>query len=217
MIKGRYTFANVAPGAYQVRVVVTGFDTFEQSGVQVAAGNAATVNAQLQISAQRQDVTVHTTENAEHLIARARLLPDVGPGVRAVRRDAAGRYYVLTAPGEAVEIYSPAGAKVGQIPAKPTADSKIVFGEDFYLDSGGRIYVADRGANEIKIYAAGGALEERFQSSRQSQSLRCRVAKSPWPAWRRRASSMFSIPPDGACAASAAVPIPPTSPRPMRN
>ncbi len=156
--KGRYTFANVAPGAYQVRVVVTGFDTFEQSGVQVAAGNAATVNAQLQISAQRQDVTVHTTENAEHLIARARLLPDVGPGVRAVRRDAAGRYYVLTAPGEAVEIYSPAGAKVGQIPAKPSADSKIVFGEDFYLDSGGRIYVADRGANEIKIYAAGGAL-----------------------------------------------------------
>ncbi len=156
--KGRYVFENVAPGAYQIRVIVTGFEIFEQAGVQVSSGAGATVNAPLRISSQRQDVTVHTTENAEHLNARARLLPNAGPGIRAVRRDAAGRYYVLSAPGDAVEIYSPAGAKVGQIPAKPGPDSKIVFGEDLYLDPAGRVYVADRGANEIKMYAADGKL-----------------------------------------------------------
>jgi hypothetical protein len=156
--KGRYTFANVAPGTYEVRVVFTGFDTFEQAGVQVSGGAASTVNAQLRISSQRQDITVHTTENAEHLNAQKRLLPNAGTGIRAIHRDAAGRYYVLAAPGATVDIYSPAGVKVGQVPAKPAADSKIVFGEDFYLDSSGRVYVADRGANEIKMYAADGTL-----------------------------------------------------------
>ncbi len=156
--KGRYAFTNVTPGTYQLRVVFTGFDTFEQAGVQVSGGAASTVNAQLRISSQRQDITVHTTENAEHLNAQARLLPNAGTGIRAIHRDAAGRYYVLAAPGATVEIYSPAGVKVGQVPAKPAADSKIVFGEDFYLDSSGRVYVADRGANEIKMYAADGTL-----------------------------------------------------------
>ena len=154
--KGRYTFADVAPGSYEVRVVFAGFDTFEQGGVQVSAGAGSTVNVQLRISSQRQDVTVHTTENAEHLNAHARLLPNAGTGIRAIRRDAAGRYYVLSGPGATVDIYSLAGVKVGQVPAKPAADSKIVFGEDFYLDPAGRVYVADRGANEIKIYAADG-------------------------------------------------------------
>jgi hypothetical protein len=154
--KGRYSFSEVAPGSYEVRVVFTGFDTFEQGGVQVSAGVGTTVNAQLRISPQREDVTVHTTDNAEHLNARARLLPKVGTGIRAIRRDAEGRYYVLSAPGATVDIYSPAGVKVGQVPAKPAADSKIVFGEDFYLDPTGRVYVADRGANEIKMYAADG-------------------------------------------------------------
>ena len=154
--KGRYSFTDVAPGSYEVRVVFTGFETFEQGGVQVSAGAGSTVNAQLRISSQRQDITVHTTENAEHLNAQRRLLPNAGTGIRAIHRDASGRYYVLAAPGATVEIYSPAGAKVGQVPANPAADSKIVFGEDFYLDSSGRVYVADRGANEIKIYAADG-------------------------------------------------------------
>src|ERR1700729_976018 len=160
--KGRYEFKTVAPGAYQVRVVFTGFETFEQAGVEVSAGAGSTVNAQLRISSQRQDVTVHTTENAEHLNARMRLLPNAGPGIRAIRRDSTGRYYVLPAPGATVDIYSPAGAKVGQVPTKPAADSKIVFGEDFYLDPTGRVYVADRGANEIKIYAADGSFEGKI-------------------------------------------------------
>ncbi len=161
--KGQYSFVGVAPGLYRVRVAASGFETFEEGAVQVlvgggAGGHGASFNVQLRISAQRQAVTVHTTENAEHLNARLRLLPDAGTGIQAIRRDAAGRYYVLSAPAPAIEIYSPAGVKVGQVPAKPTADSEIVFGEDFYLDPAGKVYVADRGANEIKIYSARGEL-----------------------------------------------------------
>jgi hypothetical protein len=160
--KGQYVFDGVAPGSYRLRVMVNGFDTFEQSDISFSAGSASTVNVQLRIPSQRQAVTVHATENAEHLIARMRLLPNAGPGIRAIRRDPAGRYYVLSAPGATIDIYSPAGVKVGQVPVKPTPNTEITFGEDFYLDPTGRVYVADRGANEVKIYAANGTLAGRI-------------------------------------------------------
>src|SRR3989475_3646046 len=51
------------------------------------------------------------------LLARRRFLPEVGAGVRAIKRDAAGRYFVLTAPAAAVLIYNAAGQRVGQLPA----------------------------------------------------------------------------------------------------
>lgn len=155
---GEYSFAGVAAGTYRVRVSANGFETFEEGDVQIPAAGLPAFNVQLRISPQRQAVTVHTTENAEHLNARTRLLPDAGPGVQAIRRDTAGRYYVLSAPAPAIQIYSPSGVNVGQVPAKPTPDSAIVFGEDFYLDPAGSVYVADRGANEIKIYSANGKL-----------------------------------------------------------
>lgn len=160
--KGQYIFTKVAPGTYRLRVLVNGFETFEQSEIQISAGKPSAINVQLRIPEQHEAVTVHTTENAEHLIARARLLPNTGPGVRAIRRDSAGRYYVLTAPSPTLDIYSRVGEKVAQIPAKPTPDSSISFGEDFDLDPSGRVYVADRGANEIKIYAANGTLVGRI-------------------------------------------------------
>ena len=69
---------------------------------------------------------------------------------------------MLSAPGATIDIYSPAGVKVGQVPAKPTPGTEIAFGEDFYLGPSGRVYVADRGANEIKIYAANGTLTGRI-------------------------------------------------------
>ena len=140
-------------------MIVTGFDTFEQAGVHVSAGSAATVNAQLRISSQRQDVTVHATENAEHLIARTRLLPNAGPGIRAVRRDAAGRYYVLSAPGASGRNLFARGRE-SRPDSRPSLRRRFqnCFRRRFLSRSGGRVYVADRGANEIKIYAADGTL-----------------------------------------------------------
>jgi hypothetical protein len=160
--KGQYVFTGVAPGKYLLRVEAGGFETFEQKDIQVAAGNVPAVNVQLRIPTQHQAVTVRSNDAAEHLNARLRMLPNTGPGVREIRRDAAGRYYVLSAPGPTIDIYAQSGEKIGQIPAKPTQDTEIGYGEDFFLDSSGRVYVADRGTNEIKIYDAKGTLIKKF-------------------------------------------------------
>jgi hypothetical protein len=94
--------------------------------------------------------------------ARARVLPDVGPGLIALKRDAAGRYFVAASPANQVSIFSAEGKRVGQIPGASSQDAtknaKIVFAADFDVDSAGRVLVADRGANAIKIFSADGSL-----------------------------------------------------------
>ena len=94
--------------------------------------------------------------------ARARVLPDVGPGLIALKRDAAGRYFVAASPANQVSIFSAEGKRVGQIPGASSQDAtknaKIVFAADFDVDSAGRVLVADRGANAIKIFSADSSL-----------------------------------------------------------
>ncbi len=98
------------------------------------------------------------------LLARRRFLPEVGAGVRAIKRDAAGRYYVLTAPGAAVLIYNTTGQRVGQVPAAGGAavpvskEAALVYGDDLDVDAAGWIYVADRGANAVKVFKPDGTL-----------------------------------------------------------
>lgn len=86
------------------------------------------------------------------LTATGRVLPDVGPGLQAIRRDAAGRYYALTAPGASVIVFAPGGRFVGKIPASPTKETAISYGADLDVDAAGQIYVADRGANLIRVF-----------------------------------------------------------------
>lgn len=89
--------------------------------------------------------------------AVARQFPEVGPGVNALKRDAAGRYYVLALPATTVAIYGADGKRVGQIP-NANSHATITFAEAIDLDASGRLYVADRGANAVKIFSADGAL-----------------------------------------------------------
>lgn len=95
------------------------------------------------------------------LMAKKRLLPGIGPGLRSVKRGPDGNYYVLTAPGSSVSVFDPSGKLVKRVPSY--ADSKssgpqsaqlatITFGEDMDVDAQGTVYVADRGANAIKIW-----------------------------------------------------------------
>lgn len=92
------------------------------------------------------------------LTARAHVFADVGPGLAALKRSAAGRYYILAAPGKFVAVYSIEGKRVGQVPAAGASGrAAIVYATDIDLDSAGRIYVADRGANAVKIFAADGS------------------------------------------------------------
>ena len=99
------------------------------------------------------------------LVAKKRLFPGVGPGLRAVRRGPDGNYYILTAPGSTAAVFDPAGKLLKRIPeyeegkggAAPSSQlATILFGEDLDVDAQGTVYVADRGANAIKIWDAKG-------------------------------------------------------------
>jgi hypothetical protein len=91
------------------------------------------------------------------IFARKRVFPDIGPGVSAVKRDAAGRYYILASPATTIAIYTADGRRVGQIPNENSRDVKIAFAQDIDLDAAGRLFVADRGANAVKIFQSDGS------------------------------------------------------------
>ena len=107
-------------------------------------------------------------QNAESEIrARARVFPDVGAGLIGIKRDGTGRYYVVDSPATSVLVYSANGKRIGEIPSAavqaaatqdPKKNPKIVFAADFDVDSSARVLVADRGANNVKIFAADGSL-----------------------------------------------------------
>jgi hypothetical protein len=93
------------------------------------------------------------------LLAKRRVFEAAGPGFRAIHRGPNGNYYVLTAPSTAVQIYDPAGKRIGQIPSDTTAKGvAIVYGESFDLDREGHLAVSDRGANVLKLYTPSGSL-----------------------------------------------------------
>jgi hypothetical protein len=90
--------------------------------------------------------------------SRGRVLPEITAGVTAMKRDAAGRYYVLTTPASTILIFSPEGKPAGQIPQAGSTTAKIQFAVDFDLDPDGRVFVADRAANAVEIFSREGAL-----------------------------------------------------------
>lgn len=95
------------------------------------------------------------------LVARHQVFRSVGNGFREIRSAPNGNYYVLTAPGSAVQIYDKSGKNVGQVPSAAAAAAKgaaLVYGESFDVDSQGRVIVADRGAKAVKIYSLDGSL-----------------------------------------------------------
>ena len=93
--------------------------------------------------------------------ATRRVFESVGAGFRAIAHGPNDRYYILTSPGPAVQIYDDSGNRVGQIPNATAAAAKgvaLVFGEWLDVDAQGRVAVSDRGANAVKIYGADGSL-----------------------------------------------------------
>ncbi|HET9179406.1 MAG TPA: carboxypeptidase regulatory-like domain-containing protein [Terriglobia bacterium] len=58
--QGRYTFHHLAPGQYSVQITTQGFSTFTKAGINVAAGHAQVVDAQLALTMQTQQVTVES-------------------------------------------------------------------------------------------------------------------------------------------------------------
>jgi hypothetical protein len=95
------------------------------------------------------------------LTAKKRLFPGVGPGLRAVKRGADGNYYILSAPGSSASVFDAAGKLLRRVPEYDESKAattqspqlaSITFGEDLDVDTQGNVYVADRGANAVKIW-----------------------------------------------------------------
>ncbi|MFZ0818923.1 MAG: hypothetical protein WAM91_02565 [Candidatus Acidiferrales bacterium] len=93
------------------------------------------------------------------LNAKRRLFPIVGAGVRAIKSGPDGRYYLLTL--HAVLVFNTTGTQIGEIPPPPVNGKKnpdaLNYAEAFDVGADGRIYVADRGANALRVFTAAGA------------------------------------------------------------
>lgn len=90
--------------------------------------------------------------------SRARVFPQIGPGLNVLKRDSAGHYYILATPRNTIAIYSVDGKRIGQIPNANSHGATIKYAVDFDLDANGRLFVADRGANAIEIFESDGSL-----------------------------------------------------------
>jgi len=96
------------------------------------------------------------------LTAKTKLFPNIGPGLRSVRRGADGLTYILASPSPGLVVMNAEGHQVLAIPTAQPGDKPvlgaIVFGEDCDVDAEGRIYVADRGGNSLEVFLANGTL-----------------------------------------------------------
>ena len=102
------------------------------------------------------------------LVAKRRVYAPIGPGLKAVRHGADGKFYVLASPNPGLIVFSPEGKKLLAMKEASGLQSSALeelrrsgevltqFGEDCDVDPDGTIYVADRGANAIQIFAKEG-------------------------------------------------------------
>ena len=99
-------------------------------------------------------------QDEDQLTANRRLLPNIGAGLRAVKSGADGRTYVLASPSPGLVAMDAQNKQLfvieGITPGEKSTHPPIVFGEDCDVDASGKIYVADRGANAVQVFAADG-------------------------------------------------------------
>ncbi len=82
---------------------------------------------------------------------------EAGPRVSAVRRDAAGRYLVLESRPATLFVFDANLKFLGKYVAQ-TGQDTLSFAEDFTVGDDGKIYVADRGTQTVKILSPSGEL-----------------------------------------------------------
>jgi Carboxypeptidase regulatory-like domain/TonB dependent receptor-like, beta-barrel len=77
--EGKYVFHNLPAGTYSVRVELKGFGTFEKTGIVIAPGKPEVVDARMEVSLEKQQVTVqeqtqgvstNADSNASQLVLR---------------------------------------------------------------------------------------------------------------------------------------------------
>ena len=90
----------------------------------------------------------------------ARAFPQVGPDLKAIKRDSSGRYYILAKPPSVIWVFAPDGQLAGKIP-DANFTGAIRYAVDIDLDSAGDLLVADRGANAVEVFQPDGALRTK--------------------------------------------------------
>ncbi|MGD1212252.1 MAG: hypothetical protein ABR973_12960 [Candidatus Acidiferrales bacterium] len=74
-----------------------------------------------------------------------------------MKRDSSGRYFILAEPASAILIFDAAGRRIDQFPNANSHGASIRYAVAIDLDSRGRLFVADRGDNAVKIFAPDGS------------------------------------------------------------
>ena len=103
-------------------------------------------------------------------MARRRVFPSIGPGLRALRHGRDGKYYLLASPNVGIAVFDAQEKQLTVIGAPLTspapdkaANPPISFGDDCDVDAQGNLYVADRGYNLVNVFSPAGALLRSIQ------------------------------------------------------
>jgi DNA-binding beta-propeller fold protein YncE len=95
----------------------------------------------------------------QDITATKRLYPDLGGGIWSIKRGPAGHYYILV--GRSVLVFGDDQQRLTEIPPPPTKDYRgapqLVYGVAFDVDAAGKVYVADRAANILRIFSPDGS------------------------------------------------------------
>jgi hypothetical protein len=100
----------------------------------------------------------------DQLLARRRVFPSIGPGLRALRHGKDGKYYLLASPSVGITVFDSRekqltviGAPSSSSGADKAPRAPIAFGEDCDVDAQGNLYVADRGYNQVNVFSPTGS------------------------------------------------------------
>jgi hypothetical protein len=131
-----------------------------------------------EIAAAQSEGDIASVQYEGELTAKRRLFPEVGVGLRAIKRGDSDKTYVLSSQGlmvfdgkdhKLLTIGWPAAyAPASKTTALGAPTPGIGFAEDFDVDAAGQIYVADRAANLIVEYSEDG---HRLKSFRVNSPL----------------------------------------------
>jgi hypothetical protein len=110
------------------------------------------------------------SEVDDQLMARRRVFPSIGPGLRALRHGKDGKYYLLASPNVGIAVFDSnekqltvIGAPAVSPASGQAAHPPISFGEDCDVDAQSNLYVADRGYNLVNVFSPAGALLRSMQ------------------------------------------------------
>src|SRR6266436_1578259 len=110
------------------------------------------------------------SEVDDQLMARRRVFPSIGPGLRALRHGRDGKYYLLASPNVSIAVFDAQekqltviGATLTSPASDKAANPPISFAEDCDVDAQGNLYVADRGYNLVTVFSPAGALLRSMQ------------------------------------------------------